>query len=185
MASLVEQVDTMQHVGKLHMQGYNATEIARQLDIPRTRVKKLIDEWQNYLREYARSNLDIKDRVMAVLYEVDEHWKLVVKESWKTVEQADQQGQLSNKTGALKLIASINKDRAQLFQQAGVNQDSELIEELNEAQHTHEILIGLLKELRSEHPEIADLINARLASIQSEVEVVAIEGGDDQSANTD
>lgn len=164
------------------MQGFNATDIARELDIPRKDAKRYIDEWQGFLRETARSNLDIKDRVMSVLYEVDEHWRLVVKEAWKTVDQADQAGQIGNKTGALKLIASINKDRAQMFQQAGVNQDSELIEELNEAQRTHQILIGLLKEIRTEHPEIAELITARLASIQSEVEVIAIEGGDQESA---
>lgn len=181
MASIVEQMGTMEEVGKLHMQGHNATDISRQLDIPRKDAKRYVEEWQGFLREVARSNLDIKDRVMAVLYEVDEHWRLVIKESWKTVEQADQQGQLNNKTGALKLIASINKDRAQMFQQAGVNQDSELIEELNEAQQTHQILIGVLKEIRQEHPEVADLITTRLASIQSEVEVLAIEGGDDES----
>lgn len=179
MASIVEQMSTMEEVGRLHMQGHNATDIARQLEIPRKDAKKYIEEWQNFLREVARSNLDIKDRVMAVLYEVDEHWRLVIKESWKTVEQADRQGQLNSKTGALKLIAGINKDRAQMFQQAGVNQDSELIEELNEAQQTHQILISVLKEIRSEHPEVADLITTRLASLQSEVEVLAIEGGGD------
>lgn len=170
----------MEEVGRLYMRGLNATQISRELDIPRKEAKSLLDEWRVWLKNVSETNLDIKDRVMAVLYEVDEHWRLVIKEAWDTVEQAESAGQFGTKTSTLKLIASINKDRAQMFQQAGLNQDEELIAQLNEAQRAQEVLVQTLKEIKQKHPEVAEIISRQLANIESEVEVVAIEEGGDE-----
>lgn len=158
------------------MKGYNANDIAAELEIQRRDALKLIRDWQSLLQAQAESGVDIRDRVSIVLEETDQHWREIQRRAWETVEQADQQGQLGSKNQALKLLADINKNRIKTFQDAGINEDTELIEEMNETQRRQEILIKLLREIKEKHPEVASLIAKRLSEIEAEVEVVSIEG---------
>lgn len=123
--------------------------------------------------------MDIKDRVLNVLNEVDEHYRLIVKEAWKTVKATDSNQDYGSKNSAMKIIATVNKDRAKMFQDAGINQDTEMIEEMNETNRKQEIIKDILREIKQKHPEIAQYIALRMSEIQDEVEVIAIEGGTD------
>jgi cell division septum initiation protein DivIVA len=165
----------MHEVARLHMQGNNPTDIASLLGMKRTEVKRYINDWQLWLKQMAESNSDIKDRIFNLLFEIDQHYALVIKEAWDTVEQADTAGQLSNKTAALKLIAQVNKDRAGMFQAAGINNDTELAEQLARTEEQHEQIMQMLRDVTANCPNCKLEIRRRLAQINSEAEVIEIE----------
>jgi len=176
--SIVDLYDKMHDVAKLHMKGFNPTEISRELDLKRTDVIKYIGDWQEWIRKMAESSQDVKDRVMDILFESDQHYALVIKESWDTVEEAKLNSELGNKTQALKLIAQITKDRVSMFQAAGLNQDTELAEQLQRTEHQQEVLKEILRDVTAHCENCKIEVRKRLSEISSEAEVIEIERTD-------
>lgn len=172
---LVERIEDVERAGSLHLKGYNHLDIAKTMGIKRSEAVSLVNDWKNLLRHQAESSTDIKNKVMDILFESEQHFEEVRRRAWETVEQADTANQLSVKTNALKLAASITKDITSMFNDAGLNQDTEIIEDLNRREEHERVLIDLLKEIRDEHPEIADLISHRLRKIGEDIEVSEIE----------
>jgi hypothetical protein len=81
---------------------------------------------------------------------------------------------LSAKTQAIKLVMDIEKSRIEMLQKAGLLENKELAEEMVEIERKQEVLIGILRDVASEHPEIRDLIMKRLSQIAREGEVITI-----------
>jgi len=177
---LVEQMDLAEEVGRMHLKGKNATEISRELGKPRKEINKALEDFRGLLRRNAESAVDVRQRLMDIIFESDEAFRMVIDEAWSTVKQADDAQALGQKVNALKLVESSTKNRADMLQKSGVSQDEELVDQLNEAEETHNTLIELLKEISSEHPEVAELISRRLSQIRRDgkIEVQAIERGD-------
>lgn len=175
---LVDIMDRAEKVGKLHLQGYDNTQIARDLDIPRREVNRSLEDFRGLLRRGAESPTDINERLMDIIFEADESFRMVIKRAWETVDQADSGGQLGQKNSALKIVQGATKDRADMLQKSGVSQDQEIIEQLNESERRQDVLIELLKEIRNTHPEVAELITRRLNKIQTEVESVEVLDGE-------
>lgn len=167
---LVERIELVEKAGELHLKGYNNMDIARELGIKRTEANDLLHDWKQLLRHQTESSSDIKNKVMDILFESEQHYETVRRRAWETVEQADEAGAINAKTNALKLVSTITKDIVGMFNEAGISQDSELIEELNERERNEQVLIELLKELREEFPQIADLISTRLKKIGEDVQ---------------
>lgn len=174
---IVERIDDVERAGTLSLKGYNASDIAREMGIKRSEATALVADWKSLVRHQAETSTDIKNKVMDILFESEKHFEEVRRRAWETVEQADNTGQLAIKTNALKLAASITKDITSMFNEAGINQDTEIIEDLNRREENERVLVDLLKEIREEYPEVADLIATRLRKIgeQSAVEVTSIE----------
>jgi hypothetical protein len=61
-----------------------------------------------------------------------------------------------------------------MLQKAGLLENKELAEEMVEIERKQEVLIGILRDVASEHPEIRDLIMHRLSAIAKEGEVITI-----------
>ena len=59
-----------------------------------------------------------------------------------------------------------------MLQKAGLLDNKEIAEQIIEMERKHDILIKMLKEIATEHPEIRQKIMERLSSIQTEVIVV-------------
>lgn len=176
--STVEVFDKMHDVAKLYMKGYNPTEIARELELKRTEVNRYIGDWQEWIRNMTESNTDVKNRVMDILFEVDHHYAMIIKEAWITVEQADTQGQIGNKTNALKLVAQVQKDRANMFQAAGINNDTELVENLARTEKEHEVLKEILRDVTAHCENCKIEVRRKLAEINEEAEVIEVERND-------
>jgi len=81
---------------------------------------------------------------------------------------------LSAKTQAIKLVVDIEKSRIEMLQKAGLLENKELAEEMVEIERRQEVLVGILRDIASEHPEVRDLIMHRLSSIAKEGEVITI-----------
>lgn len=174
-SSLVGKLETAEEVGKLFLKGKNVTQISRDLDLPVKIVNAALADFRELLKRNAETVVDVKDRLMDILFESDEAFRMVIDEAWNTVSQADINAQYSTKVQALKLVESATKNRAEMLQKAGMSQDSEIIEHINDVEEKQALLIQLLKDIRDEYPEVAELIAIRLSRIQSEVEVISIE----------
>lgn len=165
---LVQQVDEMNDVVGLLMKQYNPTQIARQLDIPRSRVLDHIDNWKRYVSQDA----DIKEKAKETLARVDEHYNQIIKELWKQYEEADSNGAVRDATGALKTLAQLEKDRATLFQSAGITADDKLTEQLMETERRQEILMQVLREIDCNKCRVQ--IRKRLAEVTNQAEVIEV-----------
>jgi hypothetical protein len=81
---------------------------------------------------------------------------------------------LSAKTAAIKLVMDIESKRIDMLQKAGLLENKELAEEIVEIEKRQEILVGILRDIASSHPEVRDLIMQRLSALAKEGEVITV-----------
>jgi hypothetical protein len=81
---------------------------------------------------------------------------------------------LTAKTQAIKLVMDIEKSRIEMLQKAGLLENKELAEEMVQIERRQEVLVEILREIASTHPEVRDLIMHRLSKIAKEGEVITI-----------
>ena len=179
MANFIEKLDLAETVGRLYLQGQTATQISKNIDAPRTQVVAALEDFKSLLRRESDSAVDIRNRLVDIMFEADESFRMVIDEAWKTAKEADQAGELKTKVTALKLVESSTKNRSDLVQRVGVGQDEDIIDQINETEEKQAVLIELLREIRNEYPEVAELIATRLSQIQNQVEAVSIEYPDE------
>jgi hypothetical protein len=61
-----------------------------------------------------------------------------------------------------------------MLQKAGLLENKELAEEMLEIERKQDVLVNILKDIASEHPEIRDEIMKRLSSVSKEKETITI-----------
>jgi hypothetical protein len=61
-----------------------------------------------------------------------------------------------------------------MLQKAGLLENKELAEEMVEVERRQEVLVGILRDVASEYPEVRDTIMQRLSSIAKEGEVITV-----------
>jgi hypothetical protein len=81
---------------------------------------------------------------------------------------------LGAKTAAIKLVMDIESKRIDMLQKAGLLENKELAEEMVEIEKRQEVLVGILRDIASSHPEVRDIIMQRLSSIAKEGEVITV-----------
>ena len=165
---LVKHLDLVNQVATEYLKGLDASEISKQLDIPRQKVMSLINDW----RSMVANNQAINMRAKEALAGADQHYSGLIKKAYEVIDVADTNSNLGAKTQAIKLIADIESKRLEMLQKAGLLDNKEIAEQIIEMERKHDVLIKLLKEIASEHPEIRQKIMERLSSIQTEVIVV-------------
>ena len=99
---------------------------------------------------------------------------MLIKEAWKTVEDADQAGQLNVKSGALKLIADIEGKRIGMLQEVGLLDNAELANQIAETERKQDVLVKILKEVTASCPKCKMDVARRLSQITGVVESIEI-----------
>lgn len=168
---LAAHFDRMNKVVEELLKGNSATQIATLTGFQRKEVVELIDEWKSVVHNDSAT----RDRAKEAISGADQHYAMLIKEAWKTVEDADTQGQLSVKSGALKLIADIETKRIGMLQSVGVLENNELASQVAEAERKQEVLVKILKEVTSTCPKCKMEVAKRLSQITGIVESVVIE----------
>ena len=156
---LVQHLDTVNKVVGEYLKGNDATKISKQLDIPRTKVVSLIKEWQSM----ASDNTAIRARAKEALAAADEHYSRLISQAYEVIDEATTTANLNAKTSGIKLVMDLESKRIEMLQKAGLLENKELAEEMLEIERRQEILVGILKDIASEHPEIRDKIMNRLS----------------------
>ena len=167
---LVKHLDQVNQVVEEYLKGNDPTVISKQLDIPRTKVVTLINE----LKVMASANDAIRARAKEALAAADTHYSKLVSRTYEVIDEASMTNNLSAKTAAIKLVMDIESRRIDMLQKAGLLENKELAEEMIEIERRQEVLVGILRDIASEHPEVRDIIMQRLSAIAKQNEVVTI-----------
>lgn len=168
---LAQHFDRMNKVVEELLKGNSATQIASITGFSRKEVVEFIDEWKSVVH----NDSSLRDRAKEAISGADQHYAMLIKEAWKTVEDADQLGQLNVKAGALKLIADIEGKRIGMLQEVGVLENNELASQIAEAERKQEVLVKILKEVTSTCPKCKMEVAKRLSQITGIVESVIID----------
>jgi hypothetical protein len=168
---LTQHFDRMNTVVSELLKGNNPTQIATITGFKRAEVVELIDEWKTV----AHNDTAARDRAKEAISGADRHYAMLIKEAWKTVEDADTQGQLNVKSGALKLIADIEGKRIGMLQEVGLLDNAELATQIAETEKKQDILVKILKEVTASCPKCKMEVAKRLSQITGVVEPVIID----------
>lgn len=168
---LAQHFDRMNKVVEELLKGNSATQIASITGFSRKEVVEFIDEWKSIVH----NDSSLRDRAKEAISGADQHYAMLIKEAWKTVEDADQSGQLNVKAGALKLIADIEGKRIGMLQDVGVLENNEIASQIAETERKQEVLVKILKEVTSVCPKCKMDVAKRLSQITGIVEAVIIE----------
>jgi len=165
---LINHLDLVNKVASEYLKGSDASEISKDLDIPRQKVLNLLNDW----RAMVSNNQAINIRAKEALAGADQHYSSLIKKAYEVIDAADQTANLTAKTTSIKLIADIESKRLEMLQKAGLLDNKEIAEQIIEMERKHDILIKILKDIASGHPEIREEIMKRLSDIQTEVIVI-------------
>jgi hypothetical protein len=167
---LADHFDRMNKVVEELLRGNNPTQIATLTGLKRAEVIGLIDQWKTVVH----NDTSARERAKEAISGADQHYAMLIKEAWKTVEDADQAGQLSVKSGALKLIADIEGKRIGMLQEVGLLDNAELAGQIAESERKQEILVKILKEVTASCPKCKMEVAKRLSQITGIVEPIEI-----------
>ena len=167
---LVKHLDEVNKVVEEYLKGNDPTRISKTLDLPRQRVVAHLNEW----RVMASANDAIRARAKDALVGADAHYTKLIQQAYEVIEDASTTANLTAKTSAIKLVMDIEARRIDMLQKAGLLENKELAEEMVEIEKRQEVLVGILRDIASEHPEIRDLIMQRLSAIARDGEVITV-----------
>ena len=167
---LADHYDRMNKVVEELLKGNNPTQIATLTGFKRAEVVELIGEWKTVVH----NDTAARERAKEAISGADQHYAMLIKEAWKTVEDADQAGQLSVKSGALKLIADIEGKRIGMLQEVGLLDNAELANQIAETERKQDILVKILKEVTASCPKCKMDVAKRLSQITGIVEPVVL-----------
>jgi uncharacterized protein with PIN domain len=171
---LADHYDRMNKVVEELLKGSTPTQIATITGFKRGEVVELIGEWKSVVHNDTSS----RERAKEAISGADQHYAMLIKEAWKTVEDADQSGQLNVKATALKLISDIETKRIGMLQQVGLLDNAELATQIADTERKQDILVRILKEVTSTCPKCKMEVAKRLSQITGIVESVVIEDAD-------
>jgi len=173
---LADHFDRMNKVVSELLKGNNPSQIAVLTGFKRAEVIEYIEEWKSVVKNDSTA----RDRAKEAISGADQHYAMLIKEAWKTVEDADGAGQLNVKATALKLIADIEGKRIGMLQEVGLLDNAELSSQLAETERKQDILVKILKEVTATCPKCKMDVAKRLSQITGIVEPVVI--SDEQEA---
>jgi NADH dehydrogenase/NADH:ubiquinone oxidoreductase subunit G len=167
---LVKHLDEVNKVVEEYLKGNDPTKISKELALPRTKVVALIEEW----RQMAADNAAIRARAKEALVGADTHYNKLIAKAYEVIDDATTTANLGAKNGAIKLVMDIEKTRIDMLQKAGLLENQELAEEMIEIEEKQHILVNILRDIASEHPEVRDKIMSRLAQVAKKGEVITV-----------
>ena len=167
---LVKHLDEVNKVVEKYLQGNEPTQISKELAMPRTKVVSLIEEW----RVMAADNAAIRARAKEALVGADAHYNKLIQKAYEVIEDATTTANLGAKNGAIKLVMDIEKTRIDMLQKAGLLENQELAEEMIDIEQKQQVLVSILRDVASEHPEIRDKIMFRLSQVAKKGEVITV-----------
>ncbi len=169
-APLVEHLDQMNKVVSKYLEGNDPTKISKELNLPRQKVVAFLDEW----KIMASNNAAIRERAREALVAADTHYNKLISQAYEVIDDATTQANLGAKTTAIKLVLDIESRRIDMLQKAGLLENKELAEEMMEIENRQQVLVNILRDIATEHPEVRDKIMRRLSEVSKDQEVITI-----------
>jgi hypothetical protein len=166
----VEHLDEMNRVVEKYLQGEEPTAISKELQMSRQKVVAHINQW----RAMASDNAAIRARAKEALVGADTHYSKLIQKAYEVIDDATTTANLTAKTAGIKLVMDLESKRIDMLQKAGLLENKELAEEMLEIERKQDILVGILRDIASEYPQVRDEIMRRLSQVSKEQEVITI-----------
>jgi hypothetical protein len=166
----VEHLDEVNKVVEKYLAGNEPTQISKELAMPRQKVVAYINEW----RAMAADNAAIRARAKEALVGADTHYTKLISKAYEVIDDATTTANLGAKTAGIKLVMDLESKRIDMLQKAGLLENKELAEEMIAIENRQEILVGILKDIAAEHPEVRDKIMRRLSEVSKDKEVITV-----------
>lgn len=166
----IEHLDQVNKVVERYLAGAEPTQISKDLALPRQKVVAYIDEW----RAMAADNSAIRARAKEALVGADTHYSKLISKAYEVIDEATTVANLGAKTAGIKLVMDLEKTRIEMLQKAGLLENKELAEEMIEIERKQDILVNILRDIASSHPQIRDEIMRKLSDVSKEREVITI-----------
>jgi len=170
---LINHLDQVNKVVGEYLKGSDPTKISKELAIPRQKVVAYLDEW----KAMAADNAAIRARAKEALVVADTHYSRLIEKAYEVIDEATTVANLPAKTAAIKLVMDLESRRIDMLQKAGLLENKELAEEMIQIEERQQILITILKDIASEHPEVRDKIMKRLSAATRQGETITIVNG--------
>ena len=167
---VIEHLDEINKVVEEYLKGSDPTKISKDLNLPRTRVVAHLNEW----KVMVSANDAIRSRAKEALAAADAHYGKLISKSYEVIDEATMNNNLGAKTAGIKLVLDIEAKRIEMLQKAGLLENKELAEEMVEIERRQEVLVGILKDIAKDHPQVRDLIMQKLSDISKSDEVITI-----------
>lgn len=166
----VEHLDQVNRVVEKYLAGTPETQISKELAIPRQKVVGYINEW----RAMASDNAAIRARAKEALVGADTHYSKLIQKAYEVMDEATTTADLRSKNSAIKLVMDLERTRIDMLQKAGLLENKELAEEMIEIEERQDVLVGILRDIASEYPEVRDKIMRRLSLVAKKGEVITV-----------
>lgn len=167
---VIEHLDEINKVVEEYLKGSDPTKISKDLNLPRTRVVAHLNEW----KVMVSANDAIRSRAKEALAAADAHYGKLIAKAYEVIDEATMNNNLGAKTAGIKLVLDIEAKRIEMLQKAGLLENKELAEEMVEIEKRQEVLVGILKDIAKDHPQVRDLIMQKLSDISKSDEVITI-----------
>ena len=167
---LAGSFDEMNTVIEELLKGNNPTQIAKNLGMTRANVLQHVESWKDITQNDNR----IRERAKQAISGADQHYAMIINRAWETVDQADANNQLGNKTAALKLVADIEQKRMDMLHKAGILEDNEMATQMLETERKQEIIMNILREVTSDCDHCRVEVARRLSQATNKVEEIRI-----------
>jgi hypothetical protein len=163
-------LDEVNRVASEYVKGNTEIQISKSLDIPRTRVVRLLDEWRGMIA----NNDAIRARAREALATADQHYNRLIQKAYEVIDSAESLGDLGEKRQSLKLILEIENKRIEMLQKAGLLENKEIAEELMESERKMEVLVKILREVSGQCDHCKVEVTKRLADVAKPDEVITV-----------
>lgn len=168
---LADHFEQMNKVVAEFIKGNNPNQIAKQLNLKPVQVNQMLKNW----RDLMQGDTGIRERAREALGAADQHYSMIIKEAWNTVEQADAQEALNVKAQSLKLVADVEGKRIDMLQKAGVLEKNEMADQILETERKQEILVGILRDVTSNCMHCKQEVARRLSLATNIVEPIVVD----------
>lgn len=175
-SNLPAKYEKMEPVVEMLVKGHKPGEIARATGLTIPEVNRIINEW----RALASDDRAVRERAKQVVAGADSHFGDLIKESYKVIEKADDEMDMSGttasllgaKNNAIKTIADLEVKRFTMLRDLGVLTNQEEAEYYAKMEDDHKILEEILRDVvfKCEHCKFE--VARRLAQVTGKPEVI-------------
>lgn len=164
-STIIDKIKRIEQAGLLKIKGYTYRDIAAFLTISEVDAKSYVEEYKKIIQKQADNDPYFLERIQFNTIKALQEFDEVSKEAWETVSIATDHGMVAQRIQALKLVSDIATKKAQLHKlMSGSNQaDAEYIARMQKAESVNAILSRILRDVISNHPQIADEVRKELA----------------------
>jgi predicted transcriptional regulator len=163
-------------VAEMTLTGSSIAEIARELGVTRKVAQDLQNDW----KESAIVSHETRDRALDALNIMDEHYNKLIKNSYKALEQIEDDIELNGTTpqriqqklNGIKLVADLEAKRLDALQKAGLLDAAEMGDHVADMEHKVGILADILR--NDLCPDCKRKVAAKLQQVTGQVEAVVV-----------